>query len=41
MAPYIIAGITTHLELTAGLPEELRVTEHPRGALVLATVAVS
>ncbi|KIL64224.1 hypothetical protein M378DRAFT_11608 [Amanita muscaria Koide BX008] len=39
MAPYIIAGMTSHLEMTAGLPDELQVAAYPRGALALATVA--
>lgn len=40
MAPYIIAGITAHLEMTTGLPDELEVTEYPCGALALSTAAV-
>ncbi|KAM6489613.1 hypothetical protein JOM56_014935 [Amanita muscaria] len=39
MAPYIIAGMTSHLEMTAGLPNQLQVVAYPRGALALATVA--
>ncbi|KAG6807254.1 hypothetical protein H0H92_008234 [Tricholoma furcatifolium] len=36
---YIIAGITSHLEMTAGLPDELDVADFPCGALALSTVA--
>ncbi|KAG6810967.1 hypothetical protein H0H92_009586 [Tricholoma furcatifolium] len=39
LPPYIVTGITAHLELTMGLLTELQVLEHPRGALALATVA--
>ncbi|KAF8329951.1 hypothetical protein F5887DRAFT_1082120 [Amanita rubescens] len=39
LAPYIIAGITAHLEMTARLPEELQITSPPKGALALATIA--
>ncbi|KAJ3552590.1 hypothetical protein NP233_g12846 [Leucocoprinus birnbaumii] len=39
LAPYIIAGISSHLEMTAGLPDELTVSTYPQGALALATVA--
>ncbi|KAG6894907.1 hypothetical protein C0992_004016 [Termitomyces sp. T32_za158] len=39
MAPYIIAGMTAHTEMTAGLPDHLEVTEYPCGALALSTAA--
>ncbi|KAJ3576934.1 hypothetical protein NP233_g74 [Leucocoprinus birnbaumii] len=39
LAPYIVAGISSHLEMTAGLPDELTVSTYPQGALALATVA--
>ncbi|KAM6489656.1 hypothetical protein JOM56_014892 [Amanita muscaria] len=39
LAPYIIAGVTSHLEMTAGLPNQLQVVAYPLGALALATVA--
>ncbi|KAF8332569.1 hypothetical protein F5887DRAFT_1080649 [Amanita rubescens] len=39
LAPYIVAGIRAHLEMTAQLPPELQISEPPRGALALATVA--
>ena len=40
LAPYIIAGIRAHLEMTANLPPVLQITALPQGALALATVAV-
>ena len=40
LAPYIIAGIRAHLEMTANLPPVLQITAPPQGALALATVAV-
>ncbi|KAJ3574501.1 hypothetical protein NP233_g1725 [Leucocoprinus birnbaumii] len=39
LAPYIIAGITAHLEMTATLSDELKVLNYPHGALALSTVA--
>ena len=29
-----------HLEMTANLPDEVKLTDKPRGALALATVAI-